>query len=319
MRTFWLVGIAALVFVPSLSLMVHGQDDDARERGLVVKFQSGTIDGMQVSVLKKSGAQKVPVEPDTPFKEGDEIWVSFASNFDGYVYIVNVMPDGQKRVLFPYQTGTDAQTSNVVRADQRYVLPKGDAFAFDEHPGTEILQVIMSREPVPFLDAAVKNPNGDLGDTASSAAAELQGKASKQTRVSGSPSENTIAQQSSGIVTEDVAIVVPPSDSDGVRTRDIRRVTVARNSDTVARKSDTLGRNSASSGRNSAISGRHSGTAGRSSATVARDSTSVKPPAAGRHRVDKKGTVVAIPDEPGKTGKLKPGDLAVFEIRLRHI
>jgi len=284
MRTFWLLGIAALVFVPSLSLMVHGQDDDARERGLVVKFQSGTIDGMQVSVLKKSGAQKVPVEPDTPFKEGDEIWVSFASNFDGYVYIVNVMPDGQKRVLFPYQTGTDAQTSNVVRADQRYVLPKGDAFAFDEHPGTEILQVIMSRDPVPFLDAAVKNPNGDLGDTASSAAAELQGRASKQTQVGVKPSEVSNAQQSTGIVTEDVAIVVPPSDADSVRTRDIRRVTVARNSPTIAR-----------------------------------NSTSVKAPPAGRHRVDRKGTVVAIPDEPGKSGKLKPGDLAVFEIRLKHI
>src|SRR5215467_221567 len=249
MKIFSIIAIASLALAGSIPSTINAQDDDARERGLVIKFESGKVDGIQVSVLKKVGEQKVPVEPDTPFKEGDEIWVSFASNFDGYVYIVNVMPDGQKRVLFPYQTGTDAQTSNVVRADQRYVLPKGDAFAFDEHPGTEILQVIMSREPVPFLDAAVKNPNGDLGDTASSAAAELQGKASKQTRVSGSPSENTIAQQSSGIVTEDVAIVVPPSDSDGVRTRDIRRVTVARNSDTVARKSDTLGRNSASSGR----------------------------------------------------------------------
>src|SRR5262249_18539559 len=151
------------------------------------------------------------------------------------------------------------------------------------------------------------------------AAAELQGRASKQTHVGGKPSEDSNAKQSSGIVTEDVAIVVPPSDSDGVRTRDIRRVTVARNSDTLARNSAVSGRHSGTTGRDSATSGRHSGTAGRSSATVARDSTSIKPPAAARHRVDKKGTVVAIPDEPGKSGKLKSGDLAVFEIRLRHV
>jgi hypothetical protein len=278
MKTSWLVAIASLVFVPSISFTVQGQDD-VRDRGLVVKYQSGTIDGMQVSVLKRAGANKVPVEPDTPFKQGDEIWVSFASNFDGYVYIVNVMPDGQKRVLFPYQTGGDQQTSNVVRADERYVLPKGDAFAFDESPGTEILQVIMSRDPVPYLDAAVKNPNGDLGDTASSAAAELQGRASKHVHGAGIPTDSSKAQQSGGIVTEDVAIVVPANESDGVRTRDIRRVTVVKPTATAK----------------------------------------APPVAAAKHRVDRKGSLVAIPDEPGKSGKLKQGDLAVFEIRLKHI
>jgi hypothetical protein len=279
MKKFWLVAVASLAFVPSISFTVQGQDDDARERGLVVKFQSGTIDGMQVSVLKRAGAKKVQVEPDTAFKQGDEIWVSFASNFDGYVYIVNVMPDGQKRVLFPYQTGTDEQTSNVVRADQRYVLPKGDAFAFDEHPGTEILQVIMSRDPVPFLDAAVKNPNGDLGETASSAAAELQGRAAKHPHKAGNASSSGKAEQGGGIVTEDVAIVMPANESDEVRTRDIRRVTVVKSAATAKAPA----------------------------------------PATAKHRVDRKGSLVAIPDEPGKSGKLKQGDLAVFEIRLRHI
>src|SRR5262249_36045659 len=227
--------------------------------------------GLQVSVLKKDGARRVPVDPNTPFRQGDEIWVSFASNFDGYVYIVNIMPDGQKRVLFPYRTGAGEQTSNLVRADQRYVLPKGDSFAFDEQSGTEILQVIMSRDPVPFLDAAVKNPNGDLGNSASSAAAELQGKTSKQ-----SPG-NIKGSEGLGIVTEDVAIVVPEAGVDGTRTRDIRRV------------------------------------------SLARSSASAKVPPTGKHRVDRKGSVVAIPDEPGKSGKLKPGDLAVFEIRLKHV
>jgi len=282
MKIFSIIAIASLALAGSIPSTINAQDDDARERGLVIKFESGKVDGMQVSVLKKVGEEKVPVDPNTPFKEGDEIWVSFASNFDGYVYIVNIMPDGQKRVLFPYQTATDQQTSNLIRADQRYLLPKGDAFAFDEHPGIEILQVIMSRDPVPFLDAAVKNPNGDLGDSASSAAAELQGKAARQS-YDGSKGSGT-----GGIVTEDVAIVVPQR-ADGVGTRDIRRVSVAHGS--VSVKSP----------------------AGPKSPAIA------KSPAKAGRRIDRKGSVVAIPDEPGKSGKLKPGELAVFEIRLKHL
>jgi len=277
---------------------MNAQDEDARARGLFVKFESGKVDGMQVSVLKKVGAEKVPVEPNTEFREGDEIWVSFASNFDGYVYIVNIMPDGQKRVLFPYQTAADHQTSNLIHADEPYLLPKGDAFAFDEHAGTEILQVIMSREPIPFLDAAVKKPNGDLGDSASSAAAELQGKAAKQ-GYGGKVSDT------GGIVTEDVAIVLPQSAA-GVGSRDIRRVTVAHSS------------------AGAKASGSPKVPASPKAPTIAKvpagPKTSIaKGPAKAGHRVDRMGSVVAIPDDQGKSGRLKPGELAVFEIRLKHL
>jgi hypothetical protein len=270
MKMLLTIAIASLAVAGLGAAGVYGQDDDVRSRGLVVKFQDGKIDGMQISILKKSGTNRVPVDPGTTFKEGDEIWVSFASNFDGYVYIVNVMPDGQKRVLFPYQTLADGQTSNLVRADQRYVLPKGDSFAFDPHSGTEILQVIMSRDPIPLLDAAVKNPNGDLGDSASSAAAELQGKASKQSYDGGKSPEG------SGIVTDNVAV------PEGVLTRDIKRVSVAHIS-------------------------------------VAHTSAGSGAPARAKHRLDKRGSVVAIPDEGGKGGRLKPGEVAVFEVRLKHV
>jgi hypothetical protein len=273
MKTFSTIAIASLALAAIMSAPAYGQDDDVRSRGLVVQYQNGTIDGMQVSILKKSGTGRVPVDPGTTFKEGDQIWVSFASNFEGYVYIVNVMPDGQKRVLFPYQTyqtGADSQTSNLLHADQRYILPKGDAFAFDEHTGTETLQVIMSRDPIPYLEAAVKNPNGDLGNSASSAAAELQGKAAKQSYEGSKPPD------SGGIVTDNVAV------PEGVQTRDIRRVTVA-----------------------------HSSAAPPAPARATQ--------ARARHRVDKQGSVVAIPDEGGKGGKLKAGEIAVFEIRLKHV
>jgi hypothetical protein len=271
MKTFSTVAFAALALGGFVSVSVYGQDNVARSRGLFVRnFEAGKIDGMRILISKTVEGKPVAVDPSTSFKQGDAVRVSFTSNFNGYVYIVNVMPSGKKRVLFPYKTGADKRTSNMVRASQTYNYPESDDFVFDEETGTEILQVIMSREPIPYLDGAVKNPDGDLGDSASSAAAELQGKASKQGDESGKGSEG------GGIVTDDVAVVLPKNGPDGVQTRDIRRVTVA---------------------------------AGPPRSAVL---------AKGKHKVDK-GSVVAIPDEAGKSGKLKSGDLAVFEIRLKHV
>ncbi len=265
MKTFSAIAIASLALAAFVSASVYGQGNGTASRGLIVKYAAGKIDGMQVSILKKSGDKQVAVDPRTTFKTGEEIWVEFTSNFDGYVYIVNVRPDGRKRVLYPYRTASDKDASNKVSADRRYIFPEGDAFAFDPETGTEILQVIMSHDAIPYLDAAVSNPNGDLGDSASSAAAELQGRAAKPSY------ENANGSEGGGIVTENVAL------PEGVQTRDIRRVTLAH-----------------SSARSGALP-------------------------TGKHRVERRGSVVAIPDNAGKGGRLKPGDLAVFEIRLKHI
>ena len=130
---------------------------------------------MRILVLKSESGNFVPVDPGRIFTHGDEIRVAFESNFDGYVYVINVSPDGKKRVIFP---GTQAaNSSNVIRARQRIELPR-TSFIFDKEMGTEILQVIMSREPVAVLDAAVKESKGEL-QSASSAAAELSANAQR--------------------------------------------------------------------------------------------------------------------------------------------
>jgi hypothetical protein len=260
------IAIAALAVAGFVSASADGQGNGTASRGLIVKYAAGKIDGMQVSILKKSGDKQIAVDPSTTFRTGEEIWVEFMSNFDGYVYIVNVRPEGGKRVLYPYRATSDKEASNKISADRRYTFPEGDAFAFDQETGTEILQVIMSHDSIPYLDAAVNNPNGDLGDSASSAAAELQGRASKPVNQNSSSGSD-----GGGIVTENV--VLP----EGVQTRDIRRVSLAH-----------------SSARTGA-------------------------PATGKHKVERRGSVVAIPDNGRKGGKLKSGDLAVFEIRLKHV
>lgn len=158
-------------------LIVCGQLSNAqnqtslRQRGIQLRedFSAGKVDGMRILVLKSESGNFVPVDPGRIFTQGDEIRVAFESNFDGYVYVINVSPDGKKRVIFP---GTQAANSNnLIRARQRIELPR-TSFIFDKEMGTEILQVIMSREPVAVLDAAVKESKGEL-QSASSAAAEL--------------------------------------------------------------------------------------------------------------------------------------------------
>ncbi|HJQ68311.1 MAG TPA: DUF4384 domain-containing protein [Blastocatellia bacterium] len=209
-----------------------------QERGIQLKedYEAGKVDGMRVLILKSEGGNFVPVDPARVFKPGDEIRVAFESNFDGYVYVINVSPAGAKRVIFPGAQASNS--SNVIRARQRVELPS-TSFIFDKETGTEILQVIMSREPIAVLDAAVRESQGQL-QSASSAAAEL----------SASPQR--------GIISGDASL------PQGAQLK-ARGIFLAEGKDK-----------------------------------------------------DKAGSVVAIADEKRSDGRLKPGEVASFEIRLQH-
>jgi len=204
----------------------------SRARGLFVNKKS---DAMTILVLKVTGGTLVPVDPSSEFKEGDQIKIQFQSNFDGYIYVVNIEPNGKRKVLFPYPDATD----NAVRPGERYDIPPGTAaIEFDKDKGTEVLQVIMTRDRIAYLDDALKNPDQYLSESASSAAAELQGGIAKK-----------------------VTPVVPSGKDSKIRSRDI----------ILAPGKDN----------------------------------------------DAKGSVVAVPDN-GGGGKLKSGEIAPFEIRLKH-
>jgi hypothetical protein len=242
MKTSTKFTITVLLALSQLSLLTMAQDKatNLRQRGIQLKedYQSGKVDGMRVLVLKSENGNFVPVDPARIFRPGDEIRVAFESNFDGYVYVVNVSPGGKKRVIFP---GTQAATSsNVIRARQPIELPP-TSFIFDKETGTEILQVIMSRQPIAVLDTAVKNSGGEL-QSASSAAGELS------------------ANSARGLVSKNVAMVLPQGT--GIQARGVFL-------------------------------------------------------AQGKDR-DKTGSVVAIADDKQSDGRLKPGEIASFEIRLQH-
>lgn len=205
----------------------------SRARGLFISKKS---DAMSILVLKVTGGTLVPVDPSAEFKAGDQIKIQFQSNFEGYIYVVNIEPNGKRKLLFPFPEASD----NAVRPDERYDIPPGTAaIEFDAEKGTEVLQVIMSRGRIPYLDAALKEPEQYLSESAANAAAELQGGIAKK-----------------------VTPVVPQGEgSNKVRSRDIIL-------------------------------------------------------APGKDK-DTNGSVVAIPDN-GGGGKLKSGEIAPFEIRLKH-
>ncbi|HKV38934.1 MAG TPA: DUF4384 domain-containing protein, partial [Blastocatellia bacterium] len=145
----------ALVFVAAFAVLVvapaspaFSQKYNLQARGIEARYDDGSVDGLRVVVLKGQDGRFSPVDPSRQFKKGDEIKIDFESNFDGYVYIVNVTPAGKKKVLFPHA----GLASNMVAARQKYELPAGGVMFFDSETGVEVLQVIMSREPIPLYD-----------------------------------------------------------------------------------------------------------------------------------------------------------------------
>jgi hypothetical protein len=173
-----------------------GNQPAAMTRALFVKKRS---DAMRVLFLKDG----VPVDPSSQvFTAADEIEVKYESNFTGYAYFVNITPDGKKCLISPCSR---ADVNEIVAGSQ-YKQTVG----FDDEKGTEVLQVVLSRERIKFLEDAVKGdccPCCELQADAASAAAQLASNA---------------ANKKGGIVVNDLVAVVPESGSGGIRARGIK-------------------------------------------------------------------------------------------------
>jgi Domain of unknown function (DUF4384) len=233
-RRFAIASLIICAFASNLALAQKPKQQPAKPglnaRSIRMAYNSGEMDGLRIIVYMVQGNNLVPIDPSRSFKKGDQIKIEFESNFDGYVYFVNVPPSGKKAVIYP--DARARENNNMIRARQRYVLPQSMPLEFmDDDKGVEVIQVIMSRQTIPLFDNAIKSSNGELGETALDAAAELVGGINVKSKPKDLPG--------------------------GVRGRSVR----------------------------------------------------LAPPKDG----DKTGAVVAVPD-----AKLKPGEVAIFEIRLLH-
>ena len=67
--------------------------------------------------------------------------------------------------MFPHPEAPD----NTVRPGEQYDIPPSNlSMRFDEEKGAGALQVIMSRDHIDYLDAALKDPEGCFSESASS-------------------------------------------------------------------------------------------------------------------------------------------------------
>ncbi|MGA9771928.1 MAG: DUF4384 domain-containing protein [Blastocatellia bacterium] len=175
-----------------------GDTPVALTRALFVKKRA---DAMHVSFLKGG----TDIDPSQVFKANDEIEVKYSSNFNGYIYLVNITPKNQRFLISPCARLTGFN----ITVDKSTSQPIG----FDDEKGTEVLQVIISRERIDFLENAIKGDccldptKCELSASAASAAAELASNAAKQ--------------QKGGIDVNNIMAVVPENRSSGVRARGI--------------------------------------------------------------------------------------------------
>jgi hypothetical protein len=213
MKTLFRTPVIALmslcaIFSVSLAQTPKAQDDldEVASRAMRQKVRSGAMAGMEVILYEMKGDKAVPVlDTGRVFKNSDELRVEFKSSIEGYVYLVNVSPEGKKTVIFP---DIRFNNNNRVEKGRTYRLPEEEVMGFEgDEKGDEIIQVIMSAQRIPFFEKAIKDAKGELGKDSAAAAAELISMAAKK---------------KSGIQADTVAKVLPPNSQEEVLSREMK-------------------------------------------------------------------------------------------------
>ncbi|MEW6127946.1 MAG: DUF4384 domain-containing protein [Acidobacteriota bacterium] len=185
MKNQFKTSILLLIIAGLISLPVFGQGgkkfkaDGVNTRGIKIRqdVTDNKVDGLTVSIYQvQNVADQNPrlVDPRDVFKEGDRIRISLTSNFDGFVYVVNIDPSGKKYLSYPSQ---DAQNNyNEVKAGQPLFIPPQNTLDFDNVKGTEVLQIIVSKERIAYYEEGYKMwKSGEIPNTKEAAAKELAG------------------------------------------------------------------------------------------------------------------------------------------------
>jgi hypothetical protein len=160
------LALAGLCLIALGAAQAQGQ---ARARALIVggKDMSHKADGMEVKVQKMVSGQWKLVGPEESFRAGDQVNVSFWANRGGYVYFINIAPNGKSKVLYRKQ----------IEMNKDYELPdSGKYFEFDQEKGIEILKVYLSAAPNQVFEDALTKNGGILGDNVLNVSKELSQK-----------------------------------------------------------------------------------------------------------------------------------------------
>lgn len=95
----------------------------------------------------------VRVDPARTFLRGDRVRVLLETNADGYLYIFNTTNGGKPVMIYPNRELDEG--GNYLRSHIPFEIPASTAseerlrwLVFDEHPGTERLYFVFTREPL---------------------------------------------------------------------------------------------------------------------------------------------------------------------------
>jgi serine/threonine protein kinase len=128
----------------------------------------------RVSRVARTGTETDIDPATTTFRSGDRVRLSFESNVDGYLYLVQQGSSGRWSVLFPNPEINGGR--NRVRKSAEYQVPDEDGFfEFDANPGVENLFVYFSQEPMQELPGFGNKPVTKPETLTASAVSQLQG------------------------------------------------------------------------------------------------------------------------------------------------
>jgi hypothetical protein len=129
--------------------------------------------GLRYRVTQQKQQAEADVDIATAtFRAGDKVRLSFESNVDGYLYVVQQGSSGRWSVLFPSPEINGGR--NNVRKSEEYKVPDDGWFEFDANPGVENLFIYFSREPMETLPGFGK-PVTKAETLTASAVTQLQG------------------------------------------------------------------------------------------------------------------------------------------------
>src|SRR5262249_17660075 len=104
------------------SALVQDDQEEEAEQGARGIFQHEQGDGFMLDILLKRPGRDVwlNVPPDTVFHNGDRVKLGLRSNFDGYLYIVNIGTSGARRIMVPGPLASDSKLAK--GAYQQFVV-----------------------------------------------------------------------------------------------------------------------------------------------------------------------------------------------------
>lgn len=102
--------------------------------------------GLSYSIELKRDGKFYNTDSRFPFQSGDEIRFRVKPNIDGYMYIVlRSGSRSEQTMLFP---DVNLKDNNQVKRGNTYLIPQNGQLMFDEHPGLETVELVLSPDRI---------------------------------------------------------------------------------------------------------------------------------------------------------------------------